>query len=338
MPDLKTFREDLKHNKLRHAYLFTVREEYEFHQVLSEIKKKYLPEGLEDFNFDSLTGEETSLSEIVNMAATAPMMSEKRIVLVKNAEKIGDSGIERFTEFIEIDREDSLLILAAGENIPSTGWAKLLKKNGMVIEFDKLDEKNITGWIINYLKKKGYSINTTAAKLLVSQIGNNLDLITRQLDKAMLCFNPGEMIDDDSLQKLVLRSRRHNYWELSDAAAERNLKKTLLILNEMLDDGEPEVVILGILNNFFYRLLTARNLLSSGVHPEKVCDIIGQKWYRDKFLKQVSRFSQGKLEKVFSEMRQADENIKTGYMTVRDNLERLVYSICGDYHSFPKVK
>lgn len=335
MVDVNVFRNSLKEGKLEHVYLFVVQETYDFQKLFEEIKAKYLPEGFGDFDFDRLEGKDTDLLGIIHTANTAPMAAEKRLVVVNNSETVSDHSLEEFKKFAGEKNDNCLLLMIAGEDIPAKKWADILLKKNLIVEFKRFDEKNIPGWIVNYLRKKGYGINTNAARILAEQIGDNLTEITHQLDKAIVLFKKGDAIDEDAVHELVLRSRRHKFWELRDAAAEKKLSLSLQILNHMLDDGESEIVLLGVLNNYFKKLLNARYLLDAGLRPEEVCATVGQRWFQKKFIEQVKRFEFRHLQKISGFIRQADENIKTGYLAPRDNLERLLYNINSSYDEFP---
>jgi len=335
MVDINIFRNLLKDNKLSHVYLFVVQETYDFQKILDEVKTMYLPEGFGDFDLDRLEGKDTDLMGIIHTANTTPMAAKKRVVVVSNAETISDHSLEEFKKFADTPNDNCILLMVANDDIPSKKWADILLKKNLIVEFKKFDEKNIPGWIINYLRKRGYSISANAARALADQIGDDLAEITHQLDKAMILFKRGESIDENAVRELVLRSRRHKFWELSDAAAEKKLSTSLLLLNHMMEDGESEIVLLGVLNNYFRKLLNARYLFDAGLRPEEVCETVGQRWFQKKFMEQVKRFKFHHLERISGFIRQADENIKTGYLTPRDNLERLLYNISTDYHDFP---
>jgi DNA polymerase-3 subunit delta len=330
------FKNLLKEDRLEHVYLFHVEEEYEYENLVDDIKKKYLPEGIADFNFDKLDGREKSLVEIVSIASTAPMMSERRVVIVKQAQSVADAGLDYFSGFLNSTDKGSLLIFVAKDKLPSTEWAKMLKKKNLVVTFEQLKENNLIGWTVNYLKKRGYEIKPEAAGVIVNQIGNNLTDITNQLDKITTRFNTDEIIDSESVYNLILRSRRHKYWELTDALGEKDLSRSILIMNHMIDDGEPAPLLLGLISNYFGKLKISRVLMDSGLGMDQMCDVVGQRWYRKKFYMQVQRFDKERLRVIISALRQADENIKTGFASPQNNLERLLYNICTDDADYPK--
>ncbi len=325
----------LKSGKHGHTYLFISEEEHDFRAVYSEIEAKLYPDGLDDFNFDRLDGKETDLVEIVETAGTLPMMSDRKLLLIKNSQNIKDFDIETFTNFISGENDHCFTLLKADSSPMKTKWAKALSKNNLVVNFPLRKEADLSVIVMKNLKKAGYRVDPSAAKYLVSQVGSDLDEISRQVARITVLCNKSEPITTEIIRDNVLRSRRRKYWELGDAAGNKNLKETMLILNEMLEDGEAEPLILGILSNFFKKISTARKLMDSGASRDQVCDAVSQKWYRDKFINQVRNFNAQEVKNVFSAMRQADENIKSGFLTPVDNLNRLALTICTGKSGFP---
>lgn len=338
MVDINAFKNQLKEKRLHHIYLFVVQETYEFSKIIDEIKSDNLTEGFEDFDLDRIDGKEADLLQIVHTANTSPMASSRRLVIVQNAEGVTDGSLEDFKKFVTESNESCLLLMIANDDIPRKKWADFLIKKNLIVEFKKFDEKNIPGWIVNYLRKKGYGISQDAARLIAAQIGDNISEITRQLDKALLVIKKGESIDENLVNDIILRSRRHKFWELSNAAAEKNLSTALLLVNHMIEDGESEISLLGIINSYFRKLLNARYLLRSGLKSDEVCQMLGQKWFQKKFIDQAKRFDMDQLVRISRFLCQADENMKTGYLTPKDNLERLLFNICTNQTEFPALK
>jgi DNA polymerase-3 subunit delta len=337
MVDINSFKNLLKEDRLAHVYLFIVQETYEYTKILEDVKAKNFVEGFEGFDLDRLDGKNTDLLEIIHTANTSPMASAKRLVVVGDAEGITDHALEEFKKFVTDPNEYCLLLLVANEEIPRKKWADFLLKKNLIVEFKKFDEKNVPGWIVNYLRKKGYGISQEAARIISGQIGDNISEITHQLDKALLFIRKGETIEESMVNDLILRSRRHKFWELSEAAAEKNLSTALLLVNHMIEDGESEISLLGVINNYFRKLLNARYLLNSGLKSEEVCQILGQKWFQRKFIEQAKRFELVQLVRISEFLCQADENMKTGYLTPKDNLERLLLNICTNQTDFPAL-
>src|SRR5690554_8200917 len=82
---------------------------------------------------------------------------------------------------------------------------KSIKKNGVIFESKKLYENQVDGWIINYLKGKGYTINQKATMLLVEFLGTDLGKIAKELEKLMLVLR--------SEERRVGKECRSRWWQ-----------------------------------------------------------------------------------------------------------------------------
>jgi len=337
MSDGVQFLRQIKTTTLSHFYLFVVEEEYEYANVIEQIEKKLFPEGFDDFSLERHDGSGLNLIEILEIAGTIPMMTDMKMIIITNADSIKDIGVDRFEKYLDDPCDTSICILKAAKSPSKTKWYKALQKRKLVVNFMHQKESNLLGWIMSYVKRMGYRIAPDAVKLIINQLGNNQDEITRQLSKITLLMHKDEMITAETVRDVILRSRRRKYWELSNAAGERNLKLSLLIINQMIEDGEPAPLLLGILSNYFKRILTGRILYDRGAGMNDICEAVGQKWYREKFYRQVQRFPMRRVENIFSALRAGDENIKSGFMTQADNLQRILFVICSDSQSIPSA-
>lgn len=82
-PNLNVIQE-LKRGKVYPIYLLYGEEGFLIDETLSEMLELLLPKPLRDFNFDILSGIEASAEEIISICETYPVMSERRLALVKD--------------------------------------------------------------------------------------------------------------------------------------------------------------------------------------------------------------------------------------------------------------
>ncbi|MBN2134771.1 MAG: DNA polymerase III subunit delta [Acidobacteria bacterium] len=329
------FRDRIKKKDIHHTYLLAVKEEYDFKLIYQDIKKYIFNDEINEFSLEKIDGESSDLTEIMNEAGMTSFAADKKLILVRNSGALKDYALERFEDFLTRDDFSNILLLLADGDPPKKKWIDLIKKKNLYVNIEGKSEKDVIGWIINYARKLGYQLERDAAILIVDSIGNNINELTNQLTKIQNSLQQGEPIDSEIVKNLILRSRSHNYWELSDSLGNKNLAESLKILNEMIDDGEAEPLIIGIISNFFRKIGLARELYDKGADINMICDAVGQKWYKEKFLSQVKNYKLNELNKITTFLRQTDENIKSGFLTPRQNLERLVIGICSNSLSFP---
>ena len=73
--------------RLQPLYLLHGEEEFFINEALFLIEKAALGDMGRDFNFDSFHAKETPASNILDVAETLPMMAQRRMVIVRDADK-----------------------------------------------------------------------------------------------------------------------------------------------------------------------------------------------------------------------------------------------------------
>src|SRR5690554_1037092 len=139
-----------------------------------------------------------------------PMMAERQLVIVKEAQDIKSWGV--MEAYFDNPSPTTVLILAHKHKKADSRkkFFKSIKKNGVIFESKKLYENQVDGWIINYLKGKGYTINQKATMLLVEFLGTDLGKIAKELEKLMLVLEKGTQISEVHIEENIGISKDYN--------------------------------------------------------------------------------------------------------------------------------
>ena len=81
------------------------------------LKKKLLTPGSEAFDFASLLGRETTAAAVAAHASTAPMLSERRLTVVYEVEKMSSAERPKLVAYVRAPNPGSCLVLAAFERL-----------------------------------------------------------------------------------------------------------------------------------------------------------------------------------------------------------------------------
>src|SRR5690606_23481618 len=154
-------------------------------------------------------GKDANVSTVLNNARRFPMMADRQVVIVKEAQNISD-----------LNKEDgySLLISYLQNPVPSTilvfahkyktldgrkPLAKEMEKRAVVVKSEKIPEYKLSPWIEDYVKGKGFSIDLKASQLLAESIGNSLEVLTNEIDKMLINFEEPVKIDVNHIQQYI---------------------------------------------------------------------------------------------------------------------------------------
>jgi len=254
---------DIKNGNLKPIYFLMGEEPYYIDKISSYIEKNVLAEEEKGFNQMVLYGRDVTIDDIVGNAKRYPMMAERQVVIVKEAQDLSRT-IEKLAAYAENPQPSTVLVVNYKYKKIDKRKAlyKTLKKIGVVYESKKLYENQVSDWIRRVLAPKGYNISPKAAQMLVEFLGTDLSKINNELEKLQLIIPKGSQITPELIEANIGISKDYNNFELRKAIGERNVVKTHQIINYFADNPKdnPMVVTVALLFNFFAQLLHLHGL------------------------------------------------------------------------------
>ena len=255
---------DIKKGNIKPIYFLMGEEPYFIDKISNYIEKNLLSDDEKGFNQMVIYGRDSSIDEIVSNAKRFPMMAERQVVIVKEAQDLSRT-IENLIAYVENPQPTTVLVfnykykkLDARKKL-----AKALKKTGNVL-FDakKLYENKIGDWIRKYLSSKKYNIEPKAVMMLVEFLGTDLSKISNELDKLMIVLSNEKVISPLDIETNIGISKDYNNFELRKAISEKRIVKANAIINYFKHNerANPVVVTIALLNDLFTKLLLFHGL------------------------------------------------------------------------------
>ena len=254
---------DLKQGKYAPVYFLQGEEPFFIDQISDYIEKNALAEHEKGFNQMVMYGKDTSVSQILTNAKRFPMMADRQVVIVKEAQNISDLAKEN---------EEKLLINYLQNPLPSTilvfaykykkldgrkPLAKELGKKAVLVNSAKVPEYKLSPWVEDYIKQKKFTIDLKAAQLLAESIGNKLEVLTNEIDKMLINFDEPVKIDTNHIQQYIGISKDYNNFELTKALSFRDILKANKIIDHFRQNprSNPFIPTLTVIFTHFSRLL-----------------------------------------------------------------------------------
>ena len=91
---IKQIENDIKNNTYSPVYLFMGEEEYYIDYLTKLIINNSLQDHEKDFNLNILYGKDTLISDIISISKQYPVMSERKLVVVKEAQDLSKKDAE----------------------------------------------------------------------------------------------------------------------------------------------------------------------------------------------------------------------------------------------------
>lgn len=222
--------------------------DYVEYQVLSESERS--------FNQTVLYGKETDHLTVIDAARRYPMMAERQVVILKEAQEM--RSLKELVTYVEKPSPTTLLVIAHKHkkfNL-NTKLGKALKKNAAVLEAKKLYDNQVPDWIVQYLKERKLKIRTDAAHLLGEYLGTNLANIANELNKLAINLPPGTEVNTQHIEDNIGISKDYNVFELQKALGQGNVTQANRIVQYFAANPKknPMPVVLASLYNYFSKV------------------------------------------------------------------------------------
>ncbi|MGB5661806.1 DNA polymerase III subunit delta [Eudoraea sp.] len=264
MEEVKQIVNDIRNGNISPIYFLMGDEPYYIDKIAQFISDNILTEEEKGFNQMVLYGKETSLEQVLANAKRYPMMSERQVVIVKEAQHLS-RNIEELSSYAVNPQTSTVLVfcykykkLDKRKKLHKT----LLGNGSVIFDSKKLYENQVSDWIRLTLKQKGYAISHKASVLLVEYLGTDLSRINNELEKLQLVLPKNTEINPDLIEKHIGISKDYNNFELKKAIGEKNIVKATRIINYFAQNPKdnPFVVTVSLLHNFFTQLLQYHGL------------------------------------------------------------------------------
>lgn len=262
---------DTKKGIFAPIYLLQGLEPYYPELVCQAIIDNCIDEYDKDFNETIFFGSGLKSEQVIAAARRYPMMTERQLVVVKEAQMISD--IESLSAYIAnpLDSTVLVLLLRAAVLDKRKSLYKEISKKGVIIDSPVIRDYEIGDWISNYFKSKSIDIDPKAAVLLGESTGTDLSTIVMEADKLIKSLPEGsKQIRIEDVEKNVGISRQYSVFELTKELSAHNGAKALKIASHIGNGARFAMpAAIAILHTHFMRILRYAYLSQKGyVSPE----------------------------------------------------------------------
>jgi DNA polymerase-3 subunit delta len=249
---------NIRLKKFMPVYLLQGEEPYFIDQLTDMLIAHVLDDSERDFNQTIVYGLETDVPAIITACRRYPMMSERQLIVVKEAQ--GLKNIDELIHYVQHPLSSTVLVLnykygkLDGRKKLGTEIAKI----GIVYESKKLYENQLPPFITSYLQDKQITIDMKAVQLLTDYLGNSLSKLTNELDKLAIVLPANQRrITPEIIENNIGISKEFNNFELQKAIAGKDALKAnrIALYFDRNPKNNPLVVTLTVLFNFFTNLM-----------------------------------------------------------------------------------
>jgi DNA polymerase-3 subunit delta len=311
-------------------YLFVGAEDFLIDQCIKHIVDALVPPEMRGFNLDVLYGTRDEAKDVVAHASSYPMMGERRVVLVKEFERLvlAESARDIVARYLQHPLESTCLVLVAAEPDFRRKPFPELKKTATVISCDPLYDNQVPSWIAAMVHARDKEASPEACRLLQAYVGNSLRSIDNELDKLLIYVGDRKEIKEEDIAAVVGASRGFTVFDLQNCIGRKDTKEAITVLGRMMQAGESPQMIIVMLTRFFTTLLKITELKRRQVAESQfAAELRISPYFLRQYIEFQSNFPQGHIERAFHALLAADAALKTSAGDPRIVMDLLVYSL-----------
>ena len=323
---------DIKAGNIKPIYFLMGEESYYIDKLSDYIEENVLTEEEKGFNQTVLYGRDVSIEDIVSTAKRYPMMAERQVVIVKEAQDLSRT-IDKLESYVENPMLSTVLVFCYKYKTldKRKKMTKMLDKIGVVYESKKLYENQVGQWITRVLSGKGYSIEAKANAMLVEFLGTNLSKINNELEKLQIILSKGSTITPKHIEENIGFSKDFNVFELRKAIGERNQLKAYTIADNFAQNPKenPIVMTTSLVFGFFVQLLKYHGLKDR--NPNNVASVLGvNPFFMKEYDVALRNYPMRKVSQIVAALRDIDvksKGVGANALPQSDLLREMLYKI-----------
>lgn len=334
----REFLREVKSEEPAPVYYIYGEETYLLDQALEAITEAVCPEGTNDFNYDVFQGRDIDGREVLSAVEMLPMMAERRLVVVLDYQEVAPTELDPLEDYLDDPSPKTCLVVHARtiqKNVDGRiGIVKALKKAGKSCEFEPLYENELGSFLNREAKKRGLRLRRDASAYLIDAVGTRMAELAQALEKIDLYLGDDDgdelrAVTADDAEQVVARTRNRSVFDLTDALGERDYQTSMEVLDRMLLDGDPPLVITHMIARHFRIVarLQDPNLRKASKY-EAASAVHVPPFFVDDYRRHGRAFSPREVQRILNRLLDVDVALKSSPLPDRVILERLLTDVC----------
>jgi DNA polymerase-3 subunit delta len=273
------------------VYFLHGEEDFLIERAVNALRAAALDGGEAAFNSDVFYGSENSAEDIVSTANAFPVMAQKRVVVVREAEKLFSSTA--LGGYILSPAPETVLILTAekqgttrrkapskksGSRDVQAALAEAVKKGvAGILEYKALRDAAAQKWIVEEFRAAGKSISTQACTIFHALKGNSAREISSEVEKIVSALGESDTVEADDVYYYLGASKQYNVFEFTNTMLARDTRAAIEIGMRLLDT-ESLAGIIAMLIRQYVTLWRIRSLQIRGRCTDEQARSVGLAW------------------------------------------------------------
>ncbi len=296
------------------VYLLTGEDLFRKQELIKQITAAVHPD---DFNIYSSSADKADLGEALALANTAPVFSDRRMVVLSGIEKLRKDPKEALIRYLENPLDTTVLVLTYDDSKKfktEKALAAAAAANGDVANFDELKHEELAMWVKNRLKEQGLNSTFDAVETLCEAVGADLNALAQEIEKLALytADRTEKTVSKEDVLAGIGFSKEENPFALSNAVQYMNKNKAFALADKLLDSGEEPVAVLGKISYPVLKMARIKRMSNAGMAPAEITRAAGLMFWESSLINNARNFpSETVFLKTLDRIIETDKAFKT---------------------------
>lgn len=309
-------------------YFFFGAETWLIQDYIATLSQRLLGAAPRAFNCDIFQAESDSWAEVLGSAQTLPVMAPHRVVIVHDVHVLGQTAWQQLSDYLAQPSATTALICSSHENeprkVPAFFW-----QQAQAVACTNLAGAALHEWAIERITQSGYHITEEALAALFRDQEYDLQILQQEIQKLCTYVGASGEIGLEAVHQVSLASRIHSVFVLSEALLSSQLAQALFEVDQLLNQGEPPLVILSLIIRHLRLLWSVKQLRQQRQENTQIAKKLRLPLHVCRQLaRQSQTLSTARLQQLYTVAIEADLAFKSSNKSPKSILEEFILAIC----------
>ena len=293
--------------------------EYNDIYLLNNEIDSLIEKGFKDATKSIYDLDEESLEAALNDLDTYSFLTDKKIIIIKNINKLEDNKqTTHLLKYLENPNNDNLLILTTNKLNMTKKINKELKKKTNYLKLEVNLEKEIKNIL------KGYKIDSKSINKLIDYSNNNIDIIKSECDKIINYKENDKTITEEDIELLVVKhlgDSNNLVFDLVKYIASKDKRRALEKYEKLGEYGVDDIALTALLESQLRLMIQVDLMMDERKSKDIIAKSLSQHPYRvEKTMELLRSISRKELTKLIHNLSEMDYKIKSGKVSSKEQM------------------
>ncbi|MFO7651685.1 MAG: DNA polymerase III subunit delta [bacterium] len=245
---------DIAAGRFRSVYVLAGPDRAAADDIVAALRAALVEPGFEGFDLETAYAGDAGVGTVLEHARQAPMMSKRRLVILREAERLKAPEFKTLLEGLADLPDGNTMVVTVDPDGPKKKALSSAGLGGSVVDLGQPGTGDLPALLDRWARERKLELEPAAAQLLLELAGTDTATLRSELDKFALGLDPGTKLTAKTVRRFAGHSRTFLIREYLVRLMTLDTGRALSELESLNRLGESPVTILGWLEGNFLEL------------------------------------------------------------------------------------